>query len=238
MTARSHEVAITVRGRSEASRRVDLRAETDGRIVEVGASRGDAVREGRVLARLTVEGRRAKIAEYKARLRQRRIHFEATEALAKKGLSSREALATAKADIDAAKAAVEQVEVEIAPNTPARPVRRRAPARTRGARRLPQGGRSLRTHHRPRPHPLRRQRDGAIRRMASPRPAGGGEKPCGGGDPGDCSLHRPVGGPPRRERTGSKSRRRTPATGYARASPPTSRSRSTPGWRTSSPRRS
>ena len=114
MTARSHEVAITVRGRSEASRRVDLRAETDGRIVEVGASRGDAVREGRVLARLTVEGRRAKIAEYKARLRQRRIHFEATEALAKKGLSSREALATAKADIDAAKAAVEQVEVEIA----------------------------------------------------------------------------------------------------------------------------
>ena len=114
MRARSHEVAVTVRGRSEASRRVDVRAETDGRIVEMGASRGDAVREGSVLARLSVEGRRAKIAEYKARLRQRRIHFEATEALAKKGLSSREALATAKADVDAAKAAVEQVEVEIA----------------------------------------------------------------------------------------------------------------------------
>ena len=114
MKARSHEVAITVRGRSEAGRRVDVRAETDGRIVEIGASRGDAVEKGSVLARFAVEERRAKIAEYEARLRQRRIHFEATEALAKKGLSSREALANAKADIDAAKAAVEQVELDFA----------------------------------------------------------------------------------------------------------------------------
>ena len=114
MSARSHAVAVTVRGRSEAGRAVDVRAETDGRIVEVAASRGDSVRKGGVLARLADEGRRAKIAEYEARLRQRRIHYEATAALAKKGLSSKEALATAKADIDAAKAAVEQVEVEIA----------------------------------------------------------------------------------------------------------------------------
>ncbi len=114
MSARSHGVAITVRGRSEAGRRVDLRAETDGRIVEVAASRGDDVRKGSVLARLSVEGRLAKISEYKARLRQRRIHYEATAELAKKGLSSKEALATATADIDAANAAVEQVEVEIA----------------------------------------------------------------------------------------------------------------------------
>ena len=114
MKARPHGVAVTVRGRSEASRRVDVRAETDGRIVEVGASRGEPVEKGAVVARLAVEERRAKLAEYEARLRQRRIHFEATEALAERGLSSREALATAKADIDAAKAAVEQVEIEIA----------------------------------------------------------------------------------------------------------------------------
>ena len=114
MSARSHAVAITVRGRSEAGRRVDLRAETDGRIVEIGASRGDEVRKGLVVARLADEGRLAKVAEYRARLRQRQIHYEATAALAKKGLSSKEALATAKADIDAARAAVAQVEVEIA----------------------------------------------------------------------------------------------------------------------------
>ena len=114
MSARSHAVAITVRGRSEAGRRVDLRAETDGRIVEIGASRGDEVRKDGVIARLADEGRLAKVAEYRARLRQRQIHYEATAALAKKGLSSKEALATAKADIDAARAAVAQVEVEIA----------------------------------------------------------------------------------------------------------------------------
>ena len=114
MSARSHTVAITVRGRSEAGRRVDIRAETDGRIVEMAASRGDAVREGSVLGRLAVEERMARVAEYEARLRQRRIHYDATAALAKKGLSSKEALATAQADVDAAKAAVERVEVEIA----------------------------------------------------------------------------------------------------------------------------
>ena len=114
MRARSHAVAITVRGRSEAGRRVDLRAETDGRIVEIGASRGDEVRKDAVIARLADEGRLAKVAEYRARLRQRQIHYEATAALAERGLSSREALATAKADIDAARAAVAQVEVEIA----------------------------------------------------------------------------------------------------------------------------
>ena len=114
MRARSHAVAITVRGRSEAGRRVDLRAETDGRIVEIGAARGDEVRKDGVIARLADEGRLAKVAEYRARLRQRQIHYEATAALAKRGLSSKEALATAKADIDAARAAVAQVEVEIA----------------------------------------------------------------------------------------------------------------------------
>ena len=114
MSARSHAVAITVRGRSEAGRRVDLRAETDGRIVEIGASRGDEVRAGGVIARLADEARLAKVAEYRARLRQRQIHYDATAALAKRGLSSKEALATAKADIDAARAAVAQVEVEIA----------------------------------------------------------------------------------------------------------------------------
>lgn len=114
MSAQPHQVAIPVRGRTEASRRVDVRAETDGRIAEIAVSRGDAVSQGDLLARLAVEEREAKIAEYRARLRQRRIHYEATAALAEKGLSSKEALATAKADIDAATAAVEQVEAEIA----------------------------------------------------------------------------------------------------------------------------
>ena len=114
MSARTHQVAITVRGRTQAGRRVDVRAETDGRVIEIAATRGDTVARGDVLARLAVEEREAKIAEYRARLRQRRIHYEATAALAEKGLSSKEALASAKADIDAAKAAVQQVEVEIA----------------------------------------------------------------------------------------------------------------------------
>ena len=112
--AEPHEVVITVRGRTEASRAVTVRAETDGRIVEVTARRGDTVRQDAVLARLAVEERRARLAEFEARLRQRRINHDATAALAKKGLGTKEALAAAQADVDAAKAAVEQVEAEIA----------------------------------------------------------------------------------------------------------------------------
>ena len=114
LSAKSHQVAIMVRGRTQAGRRVDVRAETDGRIVEIAATRGDTVGRGDILAQLAVEEREAKIEESRARLRQRRIHYDATAALAKKGLSSKEAMATAKADIDAAKAAVRQVELEIA----------------------------------------------------------------------------------------------------------------------------
>ena len=114
MRAEPHDVVITVRGRTEAGREVDVRAETDGRIIEVAAKRGDQVREGALLARLAVEEREARLAEFEARLRQRRIHHDATAALAKKGLGSKEALAAARADVDAAKAAVEQVDAEIA----------------------------------------------------------------------------------------------------------------------------
>ena len=114
MRARPHRISVVVRGRTEASRRVDVRAETDGRVVEVTAARGDTVRKGGVLARLAVDEREATLAEYRARLRQREIHYDATATLAEKGLASREALAAAKADIDATRAAVRQVELEIA----------------------------------------------------------------------------------------------------------------------------
>lgn len=114
MSAVPHTVAITVRGRTEAGRRVELRSETEGRVVEVAAARGDAVRAGALLGRMAVEEREARLAEFEARLRRHRLHHDATVALAGRGLSSREALAAAQADVDAAKAAVEQMEIEVA----------------------------------------------------------------------------------------------------------------------------
>lgn len=114
MTAREHNVAIRVRGRSQASRRVDIRTETEGPLVELLARRGDKVQEGQTLGRLAVEEREARLAEVEARLRQRRIHHEATTTLAQKGLASEEALASAQADVDAATAMVEQVRIEVA----------------------------------------------------------------------------------------------------------------------------
>lgn len=107
-----HEVTVT--GETQASRRVDVRAETEGQVAEVLATRGDVVEKGAVIARLRPEERYARLAEHKARLRQRQIEYDAAKELSDKGYRSKTNLAEAMAELDAAKAVVQQMEIDIA----------------------------------------------------------------------------------------------------------------------------
>ncbi|MEK9661564.1 MAG: efflux RND transporter periplasmic adaptor subunit [Alphaproteobacteria bacterium] len=107
-----HEVAVT--GETQASRRVDVRAETEGQVAEVLATRGDTVEQGDIIARLRPEERHARLAEHKARLRQRQIEYDAAKELNDRGYRSKTNLAAAMAELDAAKAVVQQMEIDIA----------------------------------------------------------------------------------------------------------------------------
>lgn len=117
LVARPRDEIITITGRTEASRTVDLRAETEGRIVELLTHRGDAVATGDVIARLRLDDRGAKLAEAKAVLRQRQVEFEAAQKLHQKGFRSTTEQAASQARLDAARAVVEQRQIDIARTT-------------------------------------------------------------------------------------------------------------------------
>lgn len=104
---------IVMTGRTEAVRRVDLKAETEGRVVDLPAHEGDAVEEDAPLVRLDERDRRARVAEAAQRIKQRDIEFEAAQALEKKGLNSRVRLAQAQAEREAARAALKEAQMEL-----------------------------------------------------------------------------------------------------------------------------
>jgi len=108
---------VTVTGRSEASRKVELRAETEGQVTEILKQRGERVTEGEPIAKIRADDRPAKLAEARATLRQRQIEYNAAEKLTERGFRSETEKAGAQARLDAARAVVEQMELDIARTT-------------------------------------------------------------------------------------------------------------------------
>jgi multidrug efflux system membrane fusion protein len=104
---------IVIRGRTQASRAVGLRAETAGRIARIMAEEGKRVDKGAPLARIDPAERIAALAEAEALLRQRQIEFNAAKALSEKGYRSDTKLAEAAAHLDAARARVSQMKTDI-----------------------------------------------------------------------------------------------------------------------------
>ena len=104
---------ITLNGRTEASRSVRLSAEIAGRIVEIGATEGAAIKKGAVIAHIATEDRKARLAESEALRKQRALEYQAARRLSKKGFRSSTKLAEAKAHLDAARARVEKMKIEL-----------------------------------------------------------------------------------------------------------------------------
>lgn len=104
---------LTVRGRTEALRAVELQAEVAGRVIETPVERGGRVAEGALLCRVAPNDRTARLEEARALAAQRRIEYEAAEKLAEKEFRSATQLAQAKAQYEAAAAQVRQMEVAL-----------------------------------------------------------------------------------------------------------------------------
>ncbi|WP_193371103.1 efflux RND transporter periplasmic adaptor subunit [Pelagibius marinus] len=113
-SARPHAVIDLLRGRTEANRLVEIKSETDGRIIELTVEDGTRVSEGEVIARISAGDRPARLAEAKALMAQRKIEHEADQKLSKKGFRAETALAATEAELEAAAAAVKIAEVELA----------------------------------------------------------------------------------------------------------------------------
>jgi len=126
--ARAVDSSVTLRGRTEADRTVELRAETSGLVISEPLRRGASVDEGDLLCRLDPAAREAalreaearlseakarvpeaeaRVAEAEARLEEAEINFRAAENLVGSGFASQTRVASARAGLRSAEAGVE-----------------------------------------------------------------------------------------------------------------------------------
>ncbi|MCB1480630.1 MAG: efflux RND transporter periplasmic adaptor subunit [Rhodobiaceae bacterium] len=107
VTAQMRQAALLLRGRTQAEDRVDVRAETEGAIEELGVAKGDHVKAGDLLCRIDTRTRAAHLAQARAQLAQADADYEAARKLAENGYAAETRVRTLKAQRDAAMAAVE-----------------------------------------------------------------------------------------------------------------------------------
>lgn len=104
---------IVVQGRTKAQRKVIVRAETVGTVIETPAELGSYVEKGDTLCRLSEDARRAGVAEARAQLAQADLEFKAAEKLGSSGFRSETGVASARASRDRARAQLEQARLEL-----------------------------------------------------------------------------------------------------------------------------
>ncbi|MBE0533454.1 MAG: efflux RND transporter periplasmic adaptor subunit [Rhodospirillales bacterium] len=113
LTAEDRVNELLLFGRSEAERSVDVMAETTGRVIERRVAKGDRVARGDVLVRIAIDDRNARLAEADAMVEQRRLAFEAARQLSEKQFRSTVNVAQNKAELEAARAQLERIRLDI-----------------------------------------------------------------------------------------------------------------------------
>jgi multidrug efflux system membrane fusion protein len=108
-----HAYEVTFRGRTQAFRTVVVRSETAGPVAATPILQGTFARAGTVLCRLTVDARQASLDQAQANMRAKALQMQASTNLAARGFRSQTQVLGAKADLDAASAAVRQAEVAL-----------------------------------------------------------------------------------------------------------------------------
>ena len=112
-TAETIERAIVLNGHTEPAREVTLRAETGGRVVELGQPKGALVEQGDLIVHLDPRAREAIVSMAEAKLRQREIEFEAASQLGKKGFQAETQVAEAEAALELARADLKAARIEL-----------------------------------------------------------------------------------------------------------------------------
>jgi multidrug efflux system membrane fusion protein len=113
MAAEPVELVVVVNAKTAPARAVTIRAETDGRVVELGAARGATVEERDLLVRLDARERAAMVEQAEAALRMREIEHDAARQLGAKGFQAETKVAEAAANLEAAQAALEQARIRL-----------------------------------------------------------------------------------------------------------------------------
>jgi multidrug efflux system membrane fusion protein len=104
---------IVVNGKTAPARIAELSAETDGRVVAIGAERGANVKRGTIIVRLDERDRSARLAEARATLKQREVEYEARLKLKSSSYVSEAQLQDGLARLEAARAELTRAELDL-----------------------------------------------------------------------------------------------------------------------------
>jgi multidrug efflux system membrane fusion protein len=104
------EYDVVLRGRTQATRAVQVKSETSGRVDATPVLQGSMVRGGTVLCRLAVDARQAALDQARANYKSMALQQQANVELAKKNFRSATQVAQGQANLDAASAAVRSAE--------------------------------------------------------------------------------------------------------------------------------
>ena len=111
--ARTIPRMIELSARTEPNRRVEIRAETEGRVIQLGADRGNPVDGGAQVARLDMRDRTARLEEANAMIEQARLQYEAALELQGEQFISDTQIAESRARLAAAEATRERIVLDI-----------------------------------------------------------------------------------------------------------------------------
>lgn len=104
---------IVLNGQTAPARIVELSAETDGRIIFVGAERGANLSRKDVIVRLDKRDRNARLAQAKATVKQREVEYEGRLKLKTQSYVSEAQLQEAIALLEAARAELTRAELDL-----------------------------------------------------------------------------------------------------------------------------
>ena len=111
--AENVDSGVILRGRTEAARNIDVRAETSGLVISEPLRRGAFVKKDQLLCELDAGTRGVTLLEAKARLAEAQINETAATSLAEKGFASETAATARRASLEAAQAGVERAKKDI-----------------------------------------------------------------------------------------------------------------------------
>ena len=107
-----HPDVIELYGQSRANREVELKAETLGLVSEIFVTEGARVRKGQTVCRQDLNARQALVDQAKANIRAIETDLNAARTLAEKGFQSASRVTSFEAQLDGARAALKQAEIE------------------------------------------------------------------------------------------------------------------------------
>lgn len=111
--AESIERLVTVQGEIEPEQVVTVRAKTGGEVAETPVEEGAVVEAGALIARLDLDDREARLREARAELARAQSDYAAAVRLAEGGFQAQLQVERARAELEAARAGVAEIELDI-----------------------------------------------------------------------------------------------------------------------------